>query len=88
MLLLAVPDFNKSILSNEALCNVGMAAVIFHKCLHCATGRQFFRRMVIGRPDYSKSSCCNIILHCDTSTTSATANLTRCVKTTLRPTAL
>ena len=36
------PRFDKSILSNEALCNVGMATVIFHKCLHCATGRQFF----------------------------------------------
>ena len=30
----------------------------------------------------------NIIFHCDTSTTSATANLTRCIKTTLHPTAL
>ena len=82
------PRFHKSILSNEAQCNVGMATVIFHKCLHCATGRQFFRHMVIGRPNYSKSSCCNIILHCDAGTTSATANVTRCIKTTLSPTAL
>ena len=47
-----------------------------------------FHHMVIGRPNYSKSSCCNIILHCDASTTSATANLSRCIKMTLHPTAL
>jgi len=38
MVITSHPQFHKSILSNEALCNVGMATVIFHKCLHCATG--------------------------------------------------
>ena len=80
MVITSHPRFHKSILPNETLCNVGMATVIFHKCLHC-NWTSVLRHMVIGRPNYSKSSCCNIILHCNTSTTtSASANLTRCVK--------
>ena len=50
--------------------------------------RSVLRHMVIGHPNYIKSSCCNIIFHCDTSTTSATANLTRCINTALCPTVL
>ena len=44
--------------------------------------RSVLCHMVIGHPNYSKSLCCNIILHCNTST-SATANLTHSVKMTV-----